>query len=345
VLIDVTNSWAVLIGTASYTPNSGLEDLPAVRNNLTDLAAALTHPDILGLPEDQIVTLLDPTEAGVVGEAILTAGERSSGTLLIYYAGHGLPDEDGHLFLALPGTRSQDLPYHALPFQWLAKGIRRSIAATRVLILDCCYAGLSERPTMSGKDLVGEQATITGTWTLFSSAYDTPSLAPAGAAHTAFTGALIDVLNTGIPDGPEELDGEAVLEELRRRLVPMGFPRPDQRNTDIGYRIAIGRNRARGRKVAYVKVKSHFDSKVTFKVGPTETRTATGEEAGALFKEIENLPTSVSWSSATVQKTPFSVTGADEVHVEIEPPTYSSSSNVNTEAIDSGSAEDSDTAE
>ena len=96
---------------------------------------------------------------------------------------------------------------------------------------------------MSGNDPVAEQSTITGTWTLFSSAYDTPSLAPPGAPHTAFTGALIDLLNGGIPGGPEQLTGETVLEELRRQLVPKGFPNPDQRNTDIGYKIAIARNR------------------------------------------------------------------------------------------------------
>jgi glycogen operon protein len=239
-----------LIGTASHTADSDLEDLPAVRNNLTDLAAALMDPDILGLPPDQIRIVADPPDAGMVGEAILAAGERASGTLVVYYAGHGLPDEDGQLFLALTGTRSTDLPYHALPFQWLAKGIRRSIAPARVLILDCCYAGLSERPTMAGKDLVAEQSTITGTWALFSSAYDTPSLAPPGASYTAFTGELIDVLKSGIPGGPKDLDGSTILEALRRRLLSQGFPRPDQRNTDIGHQIAIARNRAHDPRIA-----------------------------------------------------------------------------------------------
>jgi isoamylase len=244
VLIDITSSWAVLIGTASHAPDSDLEDLPAVRNNLSDLATALMDPGILGLPQDQILTLPDPTEADVVGDAIRAAGEKASGTLLVYYAGHGLPDEDGQLFLALTRTRSNDLPYHALPFQWVAKGIRRSRADARVLILDCCYAGLSQPPTMSGNDLVAEQSTITGTWALFSSASDTPSLAPPGASYTAFTGALIDLLNNGIRGGPRDLDGGTILDELRRRLLPGGFPRPDQRNTDLGNRIAIARNRA-----------------------------------------------------------------------------------------------------
>lgn len=220
MLIDVTNSWAVLIGTASHTPDSDLEDLPAVRNNLTDLAAALMDPGILGLPQDQILTLLDPTEADMVGDTIRAAGEKASGTLIVYYAGHGLPEEDGQLFLALTGTRSKDLPYHALPFQWVAKGIRRSRADAHVLILDCCYAGLSQPPTMSGKDLVAEQSTIAGTWALFSSAYDTPSLAPPGASYTTFTGALIDLLNSGIRGGPKDLDGGTILEALRRRLLP-----------------------------------------------------------------------------------------------------------------------------
>jgi glycogen operon protein len=252
VLIDVTNSWAVLIGTASHTLESDLEDLPAVQNNLTDLAAALMDPDILGLPEDQIETFLDPTDASVVGDAILAAGEKASGALLVYYAGHGLPDEDGQLFFALSGTRSRDLPFHALPFQWVARGIRRSMAPARVLILDCCFAGLSQRPTMSGKDLVAEavQSAIAGTWALFSSASDTPSVAPPGASHTAFTGALIDLVNSGIPGGPKDLDGGTVLEALRRRLVREGFPRPDQSNTDLGYQIAIARNRAYSPRLA-----------------------------------------------------------------------------------------------
>jgi Tetratricopeptide repeat/Caspase domain len=244
VLIDTTKSWTVLIGTASHSPGSDLENLPAVRNNLTDLAAALANPSILGLPQDHIATLLDPRETAIVGNAIRSAGAKASGTLLIYYAGHGLPDEDGQLFLALSGTHTQGLPHDALPFQWMKRDIRRGIAATRILILDCCYAGLGHQPTMAGSDPVADQSAITGTWTLFSSAYDTPSLAPPGAKHTAFTGALIDLLNNGIPDGPDELDSETILSALRRHLVGEGFPRPDQRNSDIGYKIAIARNRA-----------------------------------------------------------------------------------------------------
>ena len=48
--------------------------MPAVQNNIYDLAAALTNPDILGLSQDHILTLLDPAETDVIGDAIRTAG-------------------------------------------------------------------------------------------------------------------------------------------------------------------------------------------------------------------------------------------------------------------------------
>src|SRR5580692_5475723 len=146
MLINTADSWAVLIGTSSHTAGSGLENLPAVKNNINDLAAALADPGVLGIPEDHILKLLDPPETGGVGAAIRTAGASAHGTLLVYYSGHGLPDEDGQLFLALARTSIEGLPHDALPFQWMARDIRRSIASTRVLILDCCYAGLSEPP-------------------------------------------------------------------------------------------------------------------------------------------------------------------------------------------------------
>jgi hypothetical protein len=245
MLLNVASSYAVLIGTSTHSKGSGLQDLPAVHNNLADMVEVLTDLRVLGLPHDHITLVENPRNAAAVTRVIREIGTRPGiSTFIVYYSGHGMPDDLSQLHLALSEASIEEVPASWLPFEWLRRRIRESVATTRVLILDCCYAGLAGPTRMSGSDPIGSQTNIAGTWTLYSSGETFPSWAPLGQRNTMFTRELIDVMRVGVQNGPADLDGDAIAGELRRRMQAIGAPLPEQHNSEMGHRVALAHNLA-----------------------------------------------------------------------------------------------------
>ncbi|MFG1867050.1 caspase family protein [Micromonospora arborensis] len=244
---DPDRSVALLIGTATHDQQS-LEDLPAVRANVAELARLVTTGpvDLVAVGRcTQLLDLAHPREAGV------TIAQRcgdAEDLLLVYYAGHGLLDDNGELFLALPGTdpRPEWLKYTAVPFGWIRDAMRDSPARTRVLILDCCFAGraLNNMSTADVENGLADRSEIQGTFTLTATSDNVAAIAPVGAEHTAFTGELIRLLEHGLPvrDGhPDrgDLTLSGVYRHLAVTLPSQGLPRPRQRNTDLAADLVL----------------------------------------------------------------------------------------------------------
>jgi len=241
-LPDGLRSRAVLLGTSQYVdPN--LPPLPAVRNNLSDLAAVLTSPDGTGLPVEHCAVLPDQTDVEVLGAQLETVAAQAQDLLLVYYAGHGLVDAKGKLYLALPRTRRDQLRWTGLPFSHVQDVILDSPAANRVLILDCCFAGRAIEAMSDPQSVVSGQIEIAGTYTLTSTSANAVSHAPKDARHTAFTGQLLDVLRSGTADQDELLTLSVIYRNLLRSLASHGMPRPEQRGTLTADLLALAPNR------------------------------------------------------------------------------------------------------
>lgn len=93
-LPDPERSYAIVIGTSTYS-SEGLEDLPAVGNNLTGLKGALTHPLFGGLPADRCVPVSAlPLE--LLRDVL--ADSRAANRVLIldcWFSGRAIPDLGG----------------------------------------------------------------------------------------------------------------------------------------------------------------------------------------------------------------------------------------------------------
>jgi WD40 repeat protein len=236
-------SRAVLIGTATYR-STELADLPSVANNLTALHDVLVDPALGGLQPGRCTVLADQTNVHEVYRTLLRNAEEATDTLLIYFAGHGLLEpHHNELCLALAGSDPADLPAGVLPFEWLRFAFLRSPATNRVLVLDCCYSGRATTAHLSDteKSIFG-QIDIEGTYILAAVGANQLALAPPHEQYTAFTGELLSLIQTGVPNGAELLTFATIYQHLLRRLPARGLPQPQQLNTGTADSLALTRN-------------------------------------------------------------------------------------------------------
>lgn len=238
MLPDPAKSSALIVGVATY---AHMEPLPAVANNVSRMSELLGDPGLWGLPEANRQVVLDPAHQRDVSDPLYSAAEQTEDLLLLYYAGHGFnPKGRGRLMLGLPDA-STDRPDRALPFSTIAEILSDvAVARHKVVILDCCFSGAAMNDGYMGVSDLADQAAVDGTYLLASCDHDELSLAPKGATYTAFTGALLTLLNEGIRGGPDILDLDTLYRALRTSLNPV--PQARARN-EAGKQIRLVRNR------------------------------------------------------------------------------------------------------
>ncbi|MFF3147979.1 caspase family protein, partial [Streptomyces sp. NPDC057927] len=172
-LPDPLRSRAVLLGFDTFT-DSGLPDLPAVTHNVDDLAEVFTSPWGTALPDKHCTRRREaaPTaglaDLASIGARLVAAAEEAEDLLLVYYAGHGLIDPDGELYLSLPGTSSEPdlVAWTGIPFTLVRRTLANARADSRVLILDCCFSGLAIGAMATTTSVVAGQLEVAGTCTL-----------------------------------------------------------------------------------------------------------------------------------------------------------------------------------
>ncbi|MEU4623249.1 VWA domain-containing protein [Actinoplanes sp. NPDC023801] len=245
-LPNFEESRAVLIGTATY--DSGrLPDLPAVANNVTALWARLTDSELSGFRQRDCAVIVDPENPDDVLKPLKRAAREARDVLFVYFAGHGLLDEDSDLHLGVRFAHEED-PWTSVRFAEFARLVLGSGARSKIVVLDCCYSGRAIRDLHMSEDGMVARATaqldIDGLYVLTSSAGNKPSLAPEGETFTAFTGRLLEFIDAGVPGTPELLTMRAlytaVNDEMRHRRLPW----PQQHTGNLAGEAALFRNRA-----------------------------------------------------------------------------------------------------
>lgn len=239
-LPDPLSSTAVLIGAATF---DHLPGIPAVVNNVADLAAVLGAPDLWGLPKEQVIVVPDPNEPREVLSALHDAATRTKDTLLVYYAGHGWFTDTCGLTLSTRVTEQHRARYTAVQYADLRDIVDRSRARRRVVILDCCFSGLA---TSVGHRVASTapETDVEGGYVLTSADRDEVSHAPAGQRHTAFTASLWRALHGGITTAGECLTLEDLYREVLREMTRRGLPRPRCSQSGLMGHFALVRNRA-----------------------------------------------------------------------------------------------------
>ncbi|MEV6947868.1 caspase family protein [Streptomyces sp. NPDC051172] len=236
---EAARSRAVLIGTSRFPKAPELPSIPAVAANLNALRQVLTDAAAGTITPELCQVVSDPVDMQRLGPLLSNTIREATDVLLVYYAGHGLLDDKGRLYLSLTGTEPSLLRYTALPLDTLREELASSPAAIRILILDCCFSGRAIEAMGDEQGLIIGQLEVAGTYTLTSTTANAPSHAPSGETYTAFTGALLQALRQS---GPQTLD--AIYQRVTQSLATRGLPRPQRRALNTAGDLALARGPA-----------------------------------------------------------------------------------------------------
>lgn len=233
---DAARSRALLIGVGEFAAAPDLPQIPAVSANLADLWQVLTNPHTGTFDPAHSAVLANPAQSGEIGNALNLAASTATDLLLVYYAGHGIVDERGRLYLTLPNTDRGQVRWTAIPFELLREEIANSAAAVKVLVLDCCFSGRAIEAMGNQESVVTGQLEVAGTYTLTATPANAPAYAPTGERHTAFTGALLTALTS---PGPLTLD--QIYTQVDRELAARNLTRPQRKVTNTGGHLVLSR--------------------------------------------------------------------------------------------------------
>jgi len=237
----------VLIGTAD---DAYLPPVPAARHSLARMRAMLTS-GLCGWPADRVRVFADPAQLGDLPDELVTLFRNVTDVALFYYVGHGQIDPQDQLCLSL--TQSQADPARrkttSLAFEQVRHALWLSQASTKILILDCCYAGLAAPGTLGADDML-DLTRAPGTYTLAAAGEFSRAWFETGesaiAPQTYFTKYLLDVIEQGILGEGPDLMLERIFDEATDALARDGRPVPTSRATGRAPRLVFARNAAAG---------------------------------------------------------------------------------------------------
>jgi osmoprotectant transport system substrate-binding protein len=237
---DYSESLAVLIGTAEYQ-DVAFPALPAADNSLEGMWQILTADELCGWPARQVKKLSNESDNRHLGIKLSKWARNTTGALLLYYVGHGIPGEHGPC-LTLTDTQWEHTDHTGLDYGHIRKALLESPAKVKIVILDCCFAGRAASPSLSGEGL--DAAGIDGTYVLAAADHAAHVPKDQVAACTSFTGELLELIRHGISDGPAELTLDVLYPHLRVRLRELGLPEARCRGTDTAGTFPFTRNAA-----------------------------------------------------------------------------------------------------
>ncbi|MDN0200573.1 WD40 repeat domain-containing protein [Streptomyces sp. S.PNR 29] len=236
--LSLTGARAVLVGTGRHRDGSRLADLPGVDTTLDDLAQLLR--ELCGMPPEHVLRVPSDSGPDVVVEAVTQACEEADGVVLFCHVGHGLLGPGNKLYLATHGSMDAQRVAGAVPYETV-KGLLEEAPFGSVVILDCCFSGMSQVPHGSGATGPYVQVRPSGSFLLASASSYAPSFAPEGQRHTLFGGKLISLLRDGDPAGPPMLTLDRLHRGIEERSDDTTRPHASSEGTLGGLVIAPNR--------------------------------------------------------------------------------------------------------
>jgi WD40 repeat protein len=142
---------AILIGCGSFPEDSRLQTLRCPENDVDGIAEVLTSA-AHGLFQETAIHVLKNRPHGEILLALnkILQSARKDDFILIYYSGHGKPDQAGRLHLATADTTLDALGATSLPMENVKSFIDICASNKIVIILDCCFSGAAGELFLKG---------------------------------------------------------------------------------------------------------------------------------------------------------------------------------------------------
>lgn len=256
--------WVAAVGISQYA-NPDVPDLAFARE---DAAAVLAYYRELGVPEHQLIELLDDRATlanikSVLGIELAKKASNPDDTVIIYFAGHGKKDADAGSVDA-DGFSKYLLPYDANPAELFSSALsmedldrilQRLRADRVVLILDSCFSGaaggrtllepnITERAPMDDEFLARLAAAGKGRVILTASSSEEVAKEDARLRHGIFTYWLLQGLHgKADADADEQIDVDELYNFVSEtvRKATNGAQKPMRKAPNVSGSIMLGR--------------------------------------------------------------------------------------------------------
>lgn len=140
-------TFALIIANENY---DGVVPVPYAKNDATTFEMYCRQT--LGIPGDNIHTLKDATygqmKRGVVWLQDIIKAYQGEAQVIVYYAGHGIPDEKSRAGYLLPTDGNPMNPASAYALEDLYKELVEQPSRSIVVLLDACFSGTKREGAM-----------------------------------------------------------------------------------------------------------------------------------------------------------------------------------------------------
>ena len=208
---------ALFVGINEYR-DSEIPNLSAPRNDIDRIRSLLADPDIGGFDIEPLCLNETASEISRRIDHFFRMAVADK-TLLLYFAGHGMRDDEGDLYLCANDTEHDALASTAVEARFIRERIRASPSNHIFVLLDCCYSGQFSRHFRGAENeeirlddqFLGPTAGISilsaSGW--LQQAFENPD-------YSLFTEALAE----GLESGDADLDGDGLIDitELHRYM-------------------------------------------------------------------------------------------------------------------------------
>ncbi len=225
------NTHAYLIAVNEYTKDKSLHELPQAWSNVVALHKVFKN--IMLLPKENITTKTNPdNDKDVIKELREITQKDDIKNLIIYYAGHGILDDESNHYLALSNSTVVNIDIDGLDISDLNKAFSKKKNLNIILIIDSCFS-----------EKAFENFNARNYLLMASSAKNRTTKYPVDADYSAFTNELINILKNGIDNDKPEITWREVFQNLKQNLGNKNYPIPKiSTQNEIENLIAVKNN-------------------------------------------------------------------------------------------------------
>lgn len=262
---------ALLVGVSDYERAQDLNPLPSAARDVEAMQRVLEDPEIGEFSDVMPLINPDPLQMQMAIETLFRNRQKDD-LVLLYFSGHGITDDRGHLHFATRVTKKTPqgelVKATAVPAKFIHDAIADSRSKRQVIILDCCFSGAFD-PALYAKDdgSVNLQSELgaEGRVVLTSSSSTQYSFEQTGSELSVYTRYLVEGLATGSADLGN--DGKISMHELHdyaRNKVHETAPSMNPKIItlkDEGFDIVLARAKVTDPKSRYFREATRYASR------------------------------------------------------------------------------------